>query len=269
MDASVSRIKAALDSGYTREIGTSLIVELASYYGAVLIASCMRGRTVTTRLAEYEAREMARTLRNETDDIKAQIYSACGVVFDGCRLNMIKYIEIAPKSDAYRLVNRDVSGGYVTVTDDEKCELLQGCIRELILSQYPKSVPKVIKEIFKPQTASLAEYDKDVRDASYGDVDICQFPPCILALYGAVVGGDNIPHIGRFALATFLYTIGVQIDAIIAVFGDSGNTARYQVEHITNLEYTPPSCDAMKSGGVCVAKCGCKNPLNFYKKFGE
>jgi len=78
-------------------------------------------------------------------------------------------------------------------------------------------------------------------------------------------GGENVPHQGRFALTTFLHTLGMSADDIMKVFSVSPDfdprKSRYQVEHITGVisgtEYTPPECRTMKTYGICFPRTTC------------
>jgi DNA primase large subunit len=95
--------------------------------------------------------------------------------------------------------------------------------------------------------------------------------------------GQNVPHVGRFALTSFLHTIGMSNDEIIAVFSSSPDfkeqLARYQIDHITGkssgVEYLPPECSTMKTQGVCFnpdSLCKRKwlhHPLTYYSAKGK
>jgi DNA primase large subunit len=96
--------------------------------------------------------------------------------------------------------------------------------------------------------------------------------------------GENIPHQGRFALTSFLHTLGMSADDIIRLFSLSPDfdpkKSRYQVEHITGVisstEYTPPECSTMKTYGICFDPDDlCKrewmtHPLKYYRtKMGK
>ena len=102
-------------------------------------------------------------------------------------------------------------------------------------------------------------------------------------LLGMTQAGENVPHVGRFAIATFLHHIGLSSDQILSLFSSSPDfdvsKARYQVEHVTGkisgTEYTPPSCDTMISNGICFNpdslcnKSWLTHPLTYYKTKGK
>ena len=94
-----------------------------------------------------------------------------------------------------------------------------------------------------------------------------------------VQSGENLPHSGRFALTSFLHSIGMSAEEILKLFGSSpdfdSDKSRYQIEHITGeisgTEYTPPECSTMKSYGICLDEDKlCKkewmtHPLKYYR----
>ncbi len=72
-------------------------------------------------------------------------------------------------------------------------------------------------------------------------------------------GGENVAHSGRFAITSFLHTIGMTSEDIMRLFAQAPDfredLTRYQVEHITGVTsgttYSPPSCQAMQTFGIC------------------
>jgi len=97
------------------------------------------------------------------------------------------------------------------------------------------------------------------------------FPPCIRKLVNSLLGGENLSHHERFALATFLINAGVDLDIILDLFRHAPDfnerIARYQIEHLAGLrgsrkKYLPYSCSTMKTLGICPGdECGVKNPI--------
>jgi DNA primase large subunit len=113
----------------------------------------------------------------------------------------------------------------------------------------------------------------------FGTIDETAFPPCMQALVLALTAGTNLTHAGRFALTTFVHTIGMNITEIAQMYARSPDfdpeKTMYQVEHITGrggtgTEYTAPACAAMKTTGLCVHRdklCESVNhPLNYYRQ---
>jgi len=144
-----------------------------------------------------------------------------------------------------------------------------------------------------PATASegLARSER-VNEAAFGSIDLSSltsveeliqlantyFPPCIQKILNDLLNGENLSHHQRFALATFLINIGVDLELILELFRRAPDfnekIARYQIEHLAGLrgsrkKYLPYSCATMKTLGMCPGiDCGVKNPLvAFYRSF--
>jgi DNA primase large subunit len=174
-------------------------------------------------------------------------------------------------------VNRELEAGRVVVREEEKDELIRERIRVVLQRQLPLDVPGYICALLAPALESITTAHQASVLEQFGTIDEGSFPPCINALIGALTGGRNIPHTGRFALTAFLHTIGMDTNAIVELYCrapdfDVGKTL-YQVEHITGrggTEYTAPSCAAMRTTGLCVNKnllcTHVKHPLHYYRK---
>lgn len=105
------------------------------------------------------------------------------------------------------------------------------------------------------------------------------FPPCVSALYNMTSSGRHLSHIGRFTLTTFLINIGMTVEKVVDLFRNltdfNERLTVYQVEHIagergSRTRYTPPSCDTLKTHGVCVNPdeiCRTiRHPLAYYRR---
>lgn len=99
------------------------------------------------------------------------------------------------------------------------------------------------------------------------------FPPCMQSILRSLVSGDNLTHHQRFALATFLLNLDIDIDNLLSIFRYSPDfnerIARYQLEHLAGLRgskkrYLPYSCATMKTLNLCSSDCGTKNPLQYF-----
>ncbi|PSP46238.1 DNA primase regulatory subunit PriL, partial [Halobacteriales archaeon QH_1_68_42] len=106
------------------------------------------------------------------------------------------------------------------------------------------------------------------------------FPPCMKHLLDQVQKGEHLEHHSRFAIASFLTSIGMTTDEIVELFqvnpGFGEEATRYQVDHIRGAtsptEYSPPSCATMQSYGdcynrddVCEDVIDESHPLNYYE----
>ena len=94
-----------------------------------------------------------------------------------------------------------------------------------------------------------------------------------------IKAGENVPHMGRFALVSFLNSLKLSTNDILKIFSTAPDyeeeRTRYQIEHIagkiSSTSYTPPGCDKMRTFGICPTDemddlCKKKrHPLSYYK----
>ncbi|TET27756.1 MAG: DNA primase regulatory subunit PriL, partial [Candidatus Bathyarchaeum sp.] len=94
-----------------------------------------------------------------------------------------------------------------------------------------------------------------------------------------VAAGRPASHIGRFALTSFMLSIGMTVEDVFKFFRSVSDfnerMTRYQVEHIagtrgSGTKYTPPNCATLRTHGICISpepECrGAVNPLVCYKR---
>ena len=190
------------------------------------------------------------------------------------------YVEIvSPLHDPrFKLVNRNVHRGFIEIKKEERYELLRERIRVILRRDLPYKVPKSLCDMVAPFAEPIKKTYQEQMLQQFGSIEESAFPPCMQALVQALTSGTNLTHAGRFALTTFLHTIGMDVPAIAQLYARSpdfdAEKTMYQVEHITGrggsgTEYTAPACAAMKTTGLCIrpdALCEKINhPLSYYK----
>jgi DNA primase large subunit len=175
----------------------------------------------------------------------------------------------------------------VNVDKKRLVRLIQNAIQERIAGELPLPVNDDIIRAFDPAIeevkSEVAKRKAQFEKETYGKVSFLRLPPCMKKLMGLMKKGENVPHVGRFALTAFLHTVGMSNDEIVAVFSVSPDfnqhLASYQIDHITGtssgIVYIPPECDTMKSRGVCFDPddlCNQKwmnHPLTYYRIKGK
>lgn len=186
------------------------------------------------------------------------------------------------KEDKWRLANRDVADGRVTLTGQEPFALAEDAIFQRVADRLPFDVPDEVAAKFtdEPGLVFLAEQhiDEDAFSFEIDRVEEGLFPPVMKSLLGRVQSGDHMTHEERFAIAAFLVNLGMSTDEIVEMFGVSGHFAedptRYQVNHIQKgggggEPYTPPTYATLESWGVEWEKDALeekvKHPLQYYR----
>ena len=95
--------------------------------------------------------------------------------------------------------------------------------------------------------------------APVGKLSIEKLPPCMKDILAAIQAGENVPHMGRFALVSFLNSLQLSTNEILKIFSNAPDyqedRTRYQVDHITgassSTSYKSPGCEKMRTYGIC------------------
>jgi DNA primase large subunit len=295
----VARIQDAITKkkSLAPEVTDSPEDEIAGYALARIIVSCVNDKQLIDRLTRYEAERAYYFLRSEGGDEESwnknfkeaesgfsrlfvYIATELGMPVAKNRIPFADYVElVAPvHEERFRLVNRQVVKGTVLVNNDEMYELLRERIRVLMRRDLPHKVPASICEQLAPRVTQLKKAYQEQMLQQFGTIEESAFPPCMQVLITALTGGTNLTHAGRFALTTFLHTVGMDAAGIGQLYARSPDfdleKTMYQVEHITGrggsgTEYTTPACAAMRTTGLCIhrdplcEKIG--HPLSYYK----
>ena len=92
-------------------------------------------------------------------------------------------------------------------------------------------------------------------------------PPSISRLVSDVKAGRNVSYLGRYTLASFLLKSGLKPAEVAEIFKSlpdfNDALTLYQAEHIAESGGRPPSCELLKSRGLCPVSDGlCRHPIN-------
>ncbi|MDO8841536.1 DNA primase large subunit PriL [Methanocalculus sp.] len=280
--AAVNRIRTAMLRRENQQMtdADDPIQDIVSYALARILISCTKNRTGIGPLSRFEADRALYFLQLEKNQgVRTHLFRELGIPFSGGAIPYTRYIEIAStlREERYRLVNRDLSMGMVQLNPDEEEFLLRERIRTLLLDQLPLNLPASACSNFSDSISEIDSILSERTTEEYGNVDEGGFPPCIRALYNSALQGKYLSHSGRFALTTFLNTIGMETTGIISLFSGGGDfnldMTTYQVDHIISHGddgYTAPTCATMRTHGICVGKnkaCELINhPLNYYRR---
>jgi DNA primase large subunit len=259
-------------------------IELLSYPLARIIVSCVGDELLIRRYALAEAKLARSRMQKEkgdllplAEDLGLNPTSSGGVL----RLHFAEYLRAAHrmKSPRWKLANRDLSGGQVTVTREELTRLMEEAARDRVQKGLPVEVGEDIR-------SKLSDYISQLK-ADLGRVSAYQradmgkavdgaFPPCISRMLSQVASGGNLAHSARFALTSFLLRVNMSVDDVVGLFNTSPDfdeeRTRYQVGHIagsSGTRYKPPSCATMATYGNCPGEDDlCRrvhHPLSYYE----
>jgi DNA primase large subunit len=269
-------------------------VQIASFPLAILYTAGVDDPKLKDRFALFEAQAINQFLQNEKrSEIIIEIAKAFkweGNLEDKTKISIQfnKFVENTSRGRLnhdlkWKLVNRNMEHGFVSITPNELARLLQEEVQNQVkkltsqkLTQVPEELEKDIEEIKKAFTdvkPQLEEFDQIVRAQE------SEYPPCIGEFMKRAAAGQHLSHTERFTLVTYLVHQGISIDSIVALFSNvpDFNTikTKYQVENLAGQTggrtepYTTYNCDTLRTHGVCKGAednvCSrIRNPLTYH-----
>lgn len=265
-----------------------LLSETLSYPFAQILVACVDDQLFTKRYALKEAEATSKWLEKESTDFLLEFGEDFGIQAEaeGLQFSMhfADYIRFSSsiREPIWKLTNRQLRSGMVVVTKKDFVRLLQEATKERIEKSFP--IPKIPSEVSSFCASYVAEikdkfevHKKKFGTTDFGAVEPDLFPPCISHALANVQGGVNLAHSMRFAMTSFLLSVGMSVDETLNLFNVSpdfdAEVTLYQIEHIagsTGNIYKPPACDTMRTYGNCIGKdrlCEKINhPLAYYEK---
>ena len=179
----------------------------------------------------------------------------------------------------WKLVNRIVDNGYVYVKKLELVRLIREEIKNLIHNRLHTLSSFKTPQEFRPIIEELVKSSPTPIDAGEEiTVTPDKYPPCLVRALELLQTGQNVPHYGRFLMATFLLSIGKSVNDIVQLYPKvpdfNEKITRYQVEHIAGLRggrtrYRMPSCRTLATHNFCFRTQACGtiiNPLQFARQ---
>ena len=296
LDLAEKRITDALATGKI-DLGSQSETEILAYPAALMLITLAGDERARRRYALGESKRAYELLRLEQPELLIQIAEhtfgwntrianrEIGETLYEFALSYADYLRNAVKIRDldWKLTNRVLEHGYVYCDKDEFARLLKEEVEARVLSrmtgQYgsvPEAIVPRVERIRKLVAARAQMYGAEEMPKA---VLAAAMPPCVKALLSNLATGKHIPHMGRFALTSFLSNIGVTDEEIVKMFHSqsdfSERIARYQVGHISGSrggkkKYTPPSCKTMKTHSICINPdqiCATiSHPLSYYRK---
>jgi DNA primase large subunit len=248
--------------------------EVFSFLLAIVLLKLTGMNTLIKRFALAEARRaekyLEKDLANITDESKKEL--AIRIIDDLFSIQIKKQDDffIIPISNylkhsinfherEWKLINRRVGNGFVFLTP-----------HEIIHAK----APSMISGFEEPVNQLISLSKKFVTYT----VTTGEYPPCIKHAIEILEKGENLPHSGRFMLATFLLSRNQSVEQIAPLFKNAPDynerVTLYQLNHLagtsgSGTQYSCPSCEKLKTQNLCFAIPECNNilnPLQFGKK---
>ncbi len=267
------------------------IMELLSYPIARMLAVCIEDIYFKRRYALGEAVHAYRNLISESTpfliNIAKEFNMNVNFFEDNNKISIyfVDYLHHAPtRYKEWKMINRDMKNGYIQISHKELARIIQEALRARINNELDKRIcSKAVHETFSSDIKRIQNtvmiHRKNIEAAPIGKLDNKKLPPCMKNIIAAIQAGENVPHMGRFALVSFLHSLKLSNNDILKIFSSAPDyeeeKTRYQVEHITGYSsstaYTPPGCEKMRTYGICPTEeidefCKKKrHPLSYYK----
>jgi DNA primase large subunit len=265
------------------------MAEILSYPIARMIVSCSGDRYLISRYALGEAMLLEGKLINEDEESIMLIARELGVeartADKSYLVHFTAFLEATQsiRAKEWKLVNQEIYDGMVKISKEKVARVLRQRLNDKINSELPKKITEGIIEVFGTDANKLSSQMEAKRkqfvEGEMGPIDDSAFPPCMKTILTMMRSGENVPHTGRFAITSFLHTIGMNADKIMELFSTApdfdASKSEYQVKHITGeisgTEYSPPECSTMKSYGICYnpdklcEKEWMTHPLKYYR----
>ncbi len=270
--------------------------EIIAYYVAIMVLAVMRDPYLDRVYAVAEAKRAFEYLLHEplekiiyisekTFSWNIKLFTLSNTIYPA--IYFTHFISNVPEQRGlWKLANRIILNGYVVVNKNELCRLMESEIkrkilldienmrRQLDLYQTTRIIEEIVARVRNEWTPLKKRAEMTI-SAIAGKEH--RYPPCIRRLLQLAREGENLSHAARFALASFLLSIGKSVDDVVAIFSTAPDfnesIARYQVEHIAGLrgsrkKYLPFKCENMRIYGLCYPDELCekvKHPLQYLR----
>lgn len=262
--------------------------EVVSFPIAVMLVALVNDDLLRNIYATAEAKrcnELMLQNRSEILDVARELDFPFTVVSEEgagglLAIRLANYLSHSPHlwGEKWRLVNRTLVGGMVHVTSHEFARILEERIKRTILDRTRVSMEGM-------KLSALLNQKRDELMRIWGDyrakiqpeakVEHRAMPPCMTKLTERMTAGQNLSHVERRTMVSYLATIGRPKEEIMSLLRHSPDfkerIARYQLEHLTGRggrakKYLPPSCATMKTYGLCFPDEWCegiRHPLQY------
>lgn len=292
VERATAYVRAAIDGAALPSPSGDVDEEVLSFALTLLLLKVIGDRMLTRRFAVAFSKRTGVFMAGEENDkltyildkLNLQLVKAVQTKYGyDYKIKVFDYLNNIPEGKgSWKLVHRLVEKGWVYVSRHEAARLAEEALKTYIENKIEEmkiedvQLPDELYSLVEELSGEWGRRLKSIREAWTAAVRGSSeeaFPPCITTILSNVKTGKNVPHSARFALASFLLSVGMNVEDVLSVFSSAPDfnekIARYQVEHIagrrgSGKKYLPYKCENMKTLGLCVADCRVKHPLMYY-----
>ena len=270
-------------------------IEIFSFPIAVMLVAATEDSLIKSRYSLAEAKRASELLKAEEKEKLLEV--ANNFNWD---VRLVKDVSLRPyvfvihfpvflknatgfHDKNWKLVNHLLVNGEVYLTGREVSRLLEEEVRKYIEGKVDTKIkslpPNIMARVTQLRQLAAEKREQIQFEEMPKRVVMEAFPSCIKGIYDRVAAGRPASHIGRFALTSFLLSVGMTAEDVFKFFRSVSDfnerMTRYQVEHIagtrgSGTKYTPPNCATLRTHGICISpepECrGAVNPLVCYKR---
>jgi len=284
IDRAEDRILEAFRSGKVSDKSSeNREIEIMSFPVSLMLVKSTKLDHIMERYALAEAIRVEGILKQEKNDhviediftnfLGIKLERSADPRYPRFKISLQDYVKRAVHfhKPEWKLVNRLVQGGKVFVTQQDLIRLIREEIHEIILLRLGRvNIPKLTANLDEVVKRLVASAPPPPRSA-YTIINVRpeDYPPCVRAALDLLEKGQNVPHFGRFLMATYLLAVGKTVDDIMALFPKApdfkASITKYQVEHIAGIKggktrYSVPSCKTLQTNSFCF-----KDPIKCYE----
>ena len=286
VDSVLQQEEAASSSTIDLSTDVGRMTETLSFLHAMLVVCASFDERLLSRWIEGEASRADKLLGMDSKNFNLLSSSFLSDIVvetngDGSEvywIPMVDFIELSPKISGkyWRLVNRPVRDGWVCLDSgagetgrERASRLIKERVRESLKVSCEDRISRMDDEFaakfadpVERITGLLSERVKEEMPMTAAIRD--DWPPCFESAVSELNQGVNVNHVGRFFLAAFSKSIGLQQEQTCNFFSNAPDydpdTTSYQVGQIYEREYTPSGCSSLKTNARCPVQIG-EDPL--------
>ena len=293
IERSAQRLEGEVNHGKLIDTLERYEIEVLTFLVCLMMVKCIGIDTISKRHSLFEALRAERLLgadlkKERNEDRRQLLISKIFVELFGVRVEINEddhrlfkvkvndYLARASKfhEQEWKLINRSVHKGYVYLDADETVRLIRSELSTLIYNRINEMNLSAMPESVKLKLLGVApKFGRDYYTANIQTIS--GYPPCVKHAIDEMSKGENLSHSARILLATYMLSIGKNIDEIASLFHTAPDydekVTRYQIEHLagkkgSGTKYFVPSCEKVINENLCFATKECAgivNPFQF------
>jgi DNA primase large subunit len=293
IERSAQRLEGEVNHGKLIDALERYEIEVLTFLVCLMMVKCIGIDTISKRHSLFEALRAERLLgadlkKERNEDRRQLLISKIFVELFGVRVEINEddhrlfkvkvndYLARASKfhEQEWKLINRSVHKGYVYLDADETVRLIRNELSALIYNRINEMNLSAMPESVKLKLLGVApKFGRDYYTANIQTIS--GYPPCVKHAIDEMSKGENLSHSARILLATYMLSIGKNIDEIASLFHTAPDydekVTRYQIEHLagkkgSGTKYFVPSCEKVINENLCFATKECAgivNPFQF------